>query len=234
MELTDFQSIIRVKLTTYRRLWAMAFFVLSLSPLHIVKGQNSEKVDPIFDLHEGTLIVRFPSYRTKIDTLESLIKRSTNPQNKERLQKLLTETIDDRDTLFEHYKKAFKENYNFSKTAYIWDYEAKDLNTAHYFNMDSEQIQLSDLGELPLYYLFFERTEESKIEAMVIYNRKLNIVPRPFPNNFAQGGLNLFIVKIAEKKFPAWRVGKMNKRFWKYYHERRAEMEIQSAEMPKL
>lgn len=229
MELTDFQSIIRVKLTTYRRLWVMAFFLLSLSPVHIVKGQNSDKVEPINQLHEGTLIVRFPTYRTKIDTLEALIGRSTSEQNKQRLQRLLQETIDDRDTLFEQYKKAFKENYNFSKTAYIFDYDARNMNTAHYFNMDSERLALADLMEKPLFYLFFERTEESKIDAMVIYDRKLQKVPYPFPNNFAQGGLNLFIVKISEKKFPSWRVGKMNKRFWKYYHERRAVSEGQGA-----
>jgi len=32
-------------------------------------------------------------------------------------------------------------------------------------------------------------------------------------------GLNLIIVKFSSKKFPAWRVGKMNKRLWKFYNE---------------
>jgi hypothetical protein len=88
--------------------------------------------------------------------------------------------------------------------------------------MQSEPISVGDLMEKPMFYLFFERTEESKIDAMVIYDRMLRKVPSPFPNNFAQGGLNLLIIKVSEKKFPSWRVKKMNKRFWKAYHELRA------------
>ena len=177
-------------------------------------------VDPtnaIKELKEGYLIIRFPTYRAKIDTLYAMSARTTDPKNKGRLQKELQQTIEERDTLFADYIEAFKTKYTFSKVAYIFDYDARDLNTAHYYNLDGESIAIADLSEGPLYYVFFERTQEDALDALVVYNRYMKKVPKPFPNDFTRGGINILFLKISDKKFPSWRVGKMNKRFNDFY-----------------
>ncbi len=219
MEIEEFQRIIRFKLTTSRWIAVFAILGLVLNGIHICKAQNTFADVAITNLHDGYLIVRFPTYTGKIDTLNAMIARTTDENNKKRLQKILDDTKETRDTFFENYVKAFRDNYNFSKTAYFFDTDARNLNTAAYYNMLGERIPIGEVSESKLFYLFFERTEDSKIDAMVIYDRELNKLRSPFPNNFAQAGLNIIIVKISDKKFPNWRVGKMNKRLWKYYNE---------------
>jgi hypothetical protein len=166
----------------------------------------------IKDLKEGTLIVRFPASKAKIDTLTSMAARTKDPKNKERLEKELKETIEERDTLFADYMEAFKLFYDFSTLAYFFDYDSKDLNTANYYNLDGERIAVADLSEKPIFYLLFDRTEESKLDALSIYNRYMKKIPSPFPNEFTRGGINFLFLKISDKKFPSWRVKKINKR----------------------
>ncbi len=218
METNRFMMNIRFKLTTSQQIAFLALLWLALSPLHITIAQNITSVNPINNLHEGVLIVRFPAYKAKIDTLHAMIDRSNDPGHQQRLQKLLQETMDTRDSTLMQYRKAFLTHYNFSKSAYYFDTDARDLNTASYYTMEGDQISVGELSEMPMYYLHFERSEGSRIEAMVVYDRMNKKVPPPFPNDFAQGGINLLIVKIAEKKFPDWRVKKVNKEFWKNYH----------------
>lgn len=185
----------------------------ALSPV-LLSGQAM--VDPanaIKELKEGYLIIRFPTYKSKVDTLTAMSARATDPKNKARITKELQQTIEERDTLWADYIEAFKTRYTFSKVAYIFDYDAHDLNTAHYYNLDGESIAVADLSEGPLFYVFFERTEEDALDALVVYNRNMKKVPKPFPNDFMRGGINILFLKISDKKFPSWRVGKMNKRF---------------------
>lgn len=101
--------------------------------------------------------------------------------------------------------------------AYIFDYDARNLNTATYYNLDGERIAVADLSEKPLFYLYFERTEVDAQDALVVYNRNLQKIPAPFPNDFIRGGINVLFLKISNKKFPSWRVGRMNKQFYKYH-----------------
>jgi hypothetical protein len=219
MELSRFQRNIRFKLTTSNWIVFWAVLTLALSEIHIIKAQGTFADLSINNLHDGYLIVRFPTYRGKIDTLSAMISRTTDESLKKKLQKSLDETKATRDTFFNQYVKAFKENYTFSKAAYFFDRDARDLNTASYYNLDGERISVGDLSESPLFYLYFERTEDSKIDAMVIYDRMQNKLRKPFPNNFVQSGFNFLFISISSDDYPGWRVGKMNKRLWKYYNE---------------
>jgi len=173
----------------------------------------------IKELREGTLVIRFPTYTSKIDTLTAMAGRTKDPKNKERLEKELNKTIQERDTLLADYIEAFKTKYDFSKVAYIFDYDARNLNTATYYNLDGERIAVADLSEKPLFYLYFEGTAVDAQEALVVYNRNLQKIPAPFPNDFILGGINVLFLKISNKKFPSWRVGRMNKQFYKYHAE---------------
>lgn len=202
--------------STFRLHFEKGLFVLLLFSAGSLVAQSMEPETCIKELRKGTLIIRIPTNKTKIDTLTAMVGRSTDPKSKERAQKQLNQAIEERDSLFADYIYAFKNNYDFSAVGYIYDYEARDLNTAHYYNMEEEEIAVADLSEKPLFYVFFERTSDSKIDALVIYNRNLQKIPDPFPNDFSRGGLNTFFLKLSGKKFPVWRVGKINDQLHRY------------------
>jgi len=182
-------------------------------------GQAPDPVTSIKELKEGTLIVRFPAYKAKIDTLTAMASRTKDPENKQRLEKELQQTIEERDTLLADYVEAFKMNYNFSRVAYYFDYDGRDLNTARYYNLDGEHIAVADLSEKPIFYIFFDRTEESKMDALTIYSRYLKKIPNPFPNEFALGGINVIFVSLSDNTFPSWRIKKINKRLHMFWNE---------------
>ena len=218
MNISGGSLIIGYKLTTYKLIWLLVVACVGFVFSAPVQAQGSDPEEAIKALREGYLIVRLPTYRSKIDTLESMIRRSTNEMHTVRMKRILEETIETRDSLQQGYIRALKHQYQFSKVAYFLDYDAHNLNTAKYYNLDNEPIAIGDIMDKPLYYLFFERTADSKIEALVIYDRNRKIVPRPFPNNFSRGGLNFLFLKISAKNFPAWRVSKMQKQLIKYYN----------------
>ena len=203
-------------LKTYKILLLIGVVVLSMNSLNSLQAQTPDPVQAIRHLKEGFLLVRFPAFKAKIDTLQAMISRSGDNSTLPRLQKLLNEAIQERDSLFSDYTKAFKDVYHFSKVAYYFDYEGRDLRTAHFYHLDGTLMSKEEMGLNPVFYLHFERTEESHIDAMVIYDMNGQVIPAPFPNNFTRGGINFLFLKISEKKFPVWRVGKINKRLFKY------------------
>lgn len=216
----DFRSSVNPLITRIPIYKLLLFTITSITVLvwsPSVSGQMTTPSYSIKELKEGSLVIRFPTYTSKIDTLTAMAGRTQDPKNKERLEKELKKTIQERDTLLADYIEAFQTKYDFSKVAYIFDYDARNLNTATYYNLDGERLAIADLGEKPLFYLFFERTAVDAQDALVVYNRNLQKIPDPFPNDFIRGGINVLFLKISNKKFPAWRVGKMNKQFYKYH-----------------
>lgn len=207
---------IRFSFTTFRQLSEKAFFFILLFSVNALVAQSLEPDTCIKELRKGTLIIRIPTNKPKIDTLTAMLSRSTDHKKKDQIEKQLNQAIQERDTLFADYINAFKNNFDFCTVGYIFDYEAKDLNAANYYNLEHELIAVADLSEKPLYYLYFDRTSDSKIDALVIYNRNIQEIPSPFPNNFSRGGINVLFLKLSGKNFPLWRVGQINKQLFKY------------------
>ena len=191
--------------------------MLQLSFPQSLSAQAAIPATAIMELKDGYLLVRMPTYKSKIDTLTAMTQRAQDPKDKARFEKLLQDAIGERDTLLSDYVKAFKLNYHFSKVAYYFDYDGHNLNTASYYNMDGERIAVGDLSDQHLFYLYFERTAESAMDALVIYDRFGGRLPNPFPNNFTRTGVNFLFLKISDKNFPMWRVGKMDKSLFRYY-----------------
>lgn len=206
----------RLTSSTFRLPVEKGFIILLLLSAGSLVAQSMEPETCIKELRKGTLIIRIPTNKPKIDTLTAMVGRSTDPKSKERTEKQLQQAIEERDTLFSDYVHAFKNNYDFSAVGYIYDYDARDLNTAHYYNVEGEEIAVADLSEKPLFYLYFERTSDSKIDALVVYNRNLQKIPNQFPNDFSRGGLNTLFLKLSGKKFADWRVRKINDQFYNY------------------
>jgi hypothetical protein len=192
-------------------------FILMMSMPSVLEAQAAVPPTAIMELKDGYLLVRIPTYKAKIDTLTAMTHRAKDPKDKAQLEKQLQEAISKRDTLLSDYVNAFKLNYHFSQVAYFFDYDARDLNKASYYNMDSERIPMNDLIGQKIFYLYFERTPESKMDALVIHDRFGGRIPNPFPNNFTLGGINTIFLKISDKKLPMWRIRKMDKAFFKYY-----------------
>jgi hypothetical protein len=210
--------IINGLLKTYKIPRLIWVFILTTYSLVSIHAQTADPVMSIRDLREGYLIVRMPASKAKIDTLQAMVNRSTDNTSKLRLQRLLDEATQERDTLLADYTRAFRDYYHFSKTAYYFDYEGRDLRKAGFYNMDGSSFSKEEIGTKPVFYLYFERTEESHIDALVIYNVEGIKVPSPFPNNFTRGGINFLFLKLSEKKFPAWRVERIDKKLFKYWN----------------
>ncbi|MEO6133118.1 MAG: hypothetical protein ABIQ02_14850 [Saprospiraceae bacterium] len=211
-------SFINGSLKTYRipgLIWILILSINSLIPL------NAQAVDPVLSirqLKEGYLLVRMPSFKGKIDTLKAMITRTSDHSSKARLEKLLHEATQERDTLMADYTRAFKEFYKFSKSGYYYDYEGLDLNITTIHDMDGSLLHREEISMNPVFYLFFERTGDGRLDALVIHDAEGLIIPSPFPNNFMRGGINFLFLKISGKKFASWRIDKMNKKlnkFWK-------------------
>ncbi len=184
-----------------------------------VASQTLEPVTSIRELRDGYLIVRFPSMKSKIDTLQSMARQATDPATKTRLEKVLNETTEQRDATIREYTDAFRTQYNFSKVAFFMDYESRDLSKAQFQTIEGKTVTWEQINTSPVYFLYFERTEESKIDALVVYNNEGKIVPRPFPNNFTRGGFSFLFLKFTERSIPDSKVKNINKRFYKFWED---------------
>lgn len=220
----DFRGVVRLLITG-----RFCCKLLILTAFLMLPGPGSawaQTVDPaksITDLKEGWLLIRMPSSRSKIDTLQAMVLRAKDPEAKMKLERLLTETIEERDALVADYTAAFKNHFPFSKTAWFFDYEAYSPEKARYLDMEGNPRSWNDIAQSPVFFLRFERTEESRIDALVIYDQQGRRIPSPFPNNFTRGGLQFLFVKVSEKKFPDWRVSQMNKKLYRYYSSLRRQ-----------
>ncbi|HUR30470.1 MAG TPA: hypothetical protein VMZ69_03505 [Saprospiraceae bacterium] len=203
----------RVKID--RLLTVILLFSISLAS---ISQTAQDPAKAIRDLKEGYLMVRFPAFKSKIDTLNSMLVKAEG-KSKSRLTLLRDEAVYERDTVRLDYISAFKNYYDFSDVVYFYDNESKNLQTAHYYNLDDKEISIREISNKPLFYLVFERTQDSKIDAIVIYDREMKQVPPPFPNNFTRGGFNFLFIKASEKSFPEWRVKKINKKFNKFWSQ---------------
>jgi len=212
----DIQGSVRFLITSLK---AYKLLILLVMLSVTLSGQTQSPPSAIKELREGTLIIRFPTSKPKIDTLTAMVARAQDPKNKERLEKDLQQAIQERDTLMADYIAAFKTEYDFSKVAYFFDYDGRNLNTANYYNLDGERIAVADLSEKPIFYIYFDRTDEDAMDALVIYTRNIQKLPRPFPNDFTLGGINVLFLKISGRKYPSWRVEKINTRLYKYWLE---------------
>lgn len=207
-------------LKIYRLLPALCFFLLMFSENRVIAQDKPKNIaEMIRDLKQGYLVIRFPGFKNKIDTLDAMIARSADGPSKNRAISLHKEATEERDRIREDYIEAFQNHYDFSKVAYFMDYDGRNLSTAHYYSLNGSEIPHSELSKLPLFYLLFERTKDSKIDALVIYDRDMEIIPPPFPNNFTRGGFNFLFISVTSEKYAAWRVKKLNKKLHKFWDQ---------------
>lgn len=201
----------------YRLLPAIGFFLFIQSGGLIAQDTMKDPIEAIRELHQGYLVIRFPGFKNKIDTLSSMIARSDDGPSKKRLVALRDEAIEERESLREDYITAFQNHYNFSKVAYFTDSEARDLITAKYYDLNRSEITYQELHQQRVYYLVFGRSQDSKIDALTILDHTMKRIDSPFPNDFSRGGFNFLFITLSEGKYAEWRVKKMNKKLYKFW-----------------
>lgn len=200
------------------------FFLPSIIPITI-SVQKPDPEESIQQLKTGYLLIRMPTQKAKIDTLTAMALRTQDLKNKERLEKELQKAKGERDSLMADYTRAFKNHYSFSQVAYYLDYEGKNLPNATFYDMDHQKVDIQSIKQLPIFYLFFESTSDSRQEALVIYNNENKIVPPPFPNNFSLGGFNSLFLSLMGQSYAEWRVKKIQKQLNYFYQDVMARKE---------
>ena len=186
-------------------------------------------------LKQGTLIVRLPSYQTKIDGLKDVLS-SAGPDspNRKRIEKQLEQTLADRQEFNQNIMEAFREAYNFSEVHFMLDTATATLKTGQlqgYFlndNLETDPaIQLE--GPIPYFILRFGSTSNMTtdgLEAMVVMNDRFQDMYKPFPyyqrlNDFAAVMGSIFPAPDQKKKDALRIVGKLNAKLHDFYQEAR-------------
>lgn len=144
----------------------------------------------IVALSEGTLLIRLPTNRKKIQAIEeSLENPDLSDKSRERLNDMLEETRLETVQEQRAYAEAFESEYTFSDYAFFFDYDTPAVleGWAPLYAGDLETKTEID-GDQPWYILSIGRTPDSRLDGLIILDDKLDIVPRPFPNNVITSG----------------------------------------------
>ncbi len=222
--------------------WFLSFLFLVACfsiPLVSVAGQEESSSkeeraemarENIKALKEGALIVRFPSYQSKIDALENILG-STGPDNpnRKRVEKQLEQTLADRKEFNQNIMSAFREVYNFSEVYFMLDTATAALKTGRLqgflLNSALEADPSIRLGDPPYFILRFGSTSDMTtdgVEAMVVMNGQFEDLDKPFPyyqrlHDFAAVMGSIFPVQDQKKKDALRIVGKLNEKLKEYY-----------------
>ncbi|MDX1476524.1 MAG: hypothetical protein R3301_02420 [Saprospiraceae bacterium] len=141
-------------------------------------------------LAEGTLLVRLPANRSKMQAIEKALADETlSERARDRLVALLAETKEETAAQQQAYVTAFQDEYNFSDVGFFFDYDTPAVlegwgNVYDFDLMSEKEISL----DKPWYILSIGRTPESRVSGLVVLDHQLDPVPRPFPNSVITSG----------------------------------------------
>jgi hypothetical protein len=180
----------------------------------------------ITELRKGTLIIRFPSHRKKIEALEKMA--NSNPEKAKNIEDSITELIAQRDREYKELIAAFKANYTFSKVLYMYDYESTRL-----LDGSRKGIFLSDelkpdpaiaMSTEYFYVLSFGSAGESGVDAYIVHGPDLKEMSRPFPYYFKKNNFWKVLFSVVDSKSdvradPEKVVKKIQTSFEEYYRK---------------
>lgn len=204
----------------------LCFPLISYSQDVSKREREIKSAKAISELRKGTLIIRFPSHRKKIEALEKAAK--ANPGKAEIIQSNITEILTERDRDHSELVAALKEHYTFSKLLFMYDYESRKL-----LDGAREGIFLSDeLTPDPsigmntdfFYVLSFGAAGESGVDAYIVHGPDLIEMSRPFPyyfkkNNFWNVLFSVVDSKIDRRIDPNKVVKRIQTAFEEYYRK---------------
>ena len=177
------------------RLFFLVFWVLISSGDVIAQDdlRRSERraiaEQSIKQLKEGTLVLRLKSKRNKIREMKKVIAApDIKPALRKRLEKRLENTIKERDRYNQSLIDAFDEYYSFSNIYYIYDSSSVELKNGErsgiFLDKNREVDPTIEIPEGDVFVLRTGNTDYSSttgIEALVVMNKELKDLQRPFP-----------------------------------------------------
>lgn len=177
-----------------------------LAQTEVVKETNTRIA--IQELKEGALIVRLPSHAKKIAAMEELIQdKSVSKRNKENLKRQVTLIKQEAKLRNEAIVNGFTTAYDFSDVLFIYDSDTKALQggkTQGIFLNEKLEIDNSiELQERPYLFVRFGQTDLSTttgVEGMIITDKNLVDLRKPFPFYVREGGIRYLMDKIFDKK----------------------------------
>lgn len=179
-----------------------------------VSGQTFPADSAILGLKEGILVIRLPMQERKLTHLRNGLEKATDPKSRTKWEKLIRKTEDEKNEMVRDYTKAFKDHYTFSSFAFVYDNEIRDM-----ILRDTTMNALSTpfMSKDKMFYLFFERTDDSKSNAMIIHSPDKRAIRNPFPSTYATGGINKLWSGLTGSNFAESRVKVVDKKLKHYY-----------------
>ncbi|RLD22151.1 MAG: hypothetical protein DRI69_02060 [Bacteroidetes bacterium] len=164
-------------------------------------------------LNKGVLLVRLPSNRKKIEALQKTLEQDLSEREFKNVSKTLNRTLDETEKLHTGIISAMESAYSFSSFAFFMDYDTREV-----LEGKSKLYQADMKAEFELdkttavYILSVGRTTETTIDAFLVMDSALNILPQPFPSQISRSGFaGLFGNDTSHIK-------RLNKKLWRYFN----------------
>jgi len=170
--------------------------------------RKAEAEEAIRDLYKGTLILRLKSKRNKINKLKELLSAPDIKENvRVKLSKELGKTIDERNKYNITLIEAFESHYTFSNIYYMYDTASVSLKngTRKGIFLD-KNLEFDPNIEIPEENFFVVKTGTTNststtgVEAIVIMDKELKDMQRPFPYYVRLNSIGRLFVRIFNHK----------------------------------
>ena len=182
----------------------------------------------IASLKLGTLVVRLPSQRAKLEAMQTVMEDpNTTEAARRRLQTQKEFTLSDTREFNLNVMAAFQDSYDFSKLLFIFDYSTDELrggrSSGIFLNSILEADAAIQLSHTPYFFLHFSSTS-SGVQAMIIADEHFRDLSKPFPfyqrlhdfNSFMNSIFFLFSPNRKQEDIQRI-VDKLNKKLYKYH-----------------
>ncbi len=209
------------------------FFTPALEA-QIIKGKkNRAKAEQaIMALKDGALVLRLKTKRNKIEKIQELLtKPDLNGNERKKLEKELETTIKERDEYNTATVAAFNNHYTFSAIYFMPDTSSVTLKKGQksgiFYNDKLEidpNVTITQDSFFIVYKGVLDTSTRTGMEALIIMDRRFDIVPSPFPyyvrvNNFWLVLGRIFSPKKAIKRDANAVVKQLDRKLQEYYKE---------------
>ncbi len=167
------------------------------------------------NLRQGTLIIRLPSQRSKLEKLKALSEKKGPDQSYwvDQYENALGELAKSNDEIAD----AFSREYRYSKICYIYDYQLPELSRgesiAARIKPDSSATILLN-PTLDTWYLFTDYIESVEMGHYYIMDKSFKPIPSPFPGKMRKNSVwNVFLSIFDKKQSPRRDHKRMIKKF---------------------
>ena len=188
------------------KVWLVCCFNIFL--MNCSQAQYSRRFivakEGINKLHKGDLLVQLKSERNRLNTLNIELTKGNN-RYKRKVQKLLDETTNDRDSFNFYMIQSIKRYYSFSNVFFFYDSDYAELKKTAFsgnkFLDDKLNISVARDSDTRDYFILKQDlTNGQSLESWILTNRENVVMPRPFPSKIRLNTLASYVNTIFYKK----------------------------------